>query len=200
MNFTFCKRFVLTTAVLLALVGLGVPVIAEHDAFAVIEDNPKLPRALLIGDSISIGYTGSVRRALEGKANVHRIRTNARSTKEGLKNLSAWLDDGNWDVIHFNWGLHDLFCKIDTETNEKKHRVDIDEYEQNLNELVTKLKSTGAKLIWASTTPVPGNGCSNEDVMKYNEVAQHCQNDSRMPQVWLGLAEPLQHRCERKSP
>ncbi|MDE0818717.1 MAG: SGNH/GDSL hydrolase family protein, partial [Pirellulaceae bacterium] len=40
-----------------------------------IEDVPGLPRVLLIGDSISIGYTLDVRRALEDVANVHRPRT-----------------------------------------------------------------------------------------------------------------------------
>ena len=25
-----------------------------------------------------------------------------------MANLDKWLGDGNWDVIHFNWGLHDL--------------------------------------------------------------------------------------------
>ena len=35
-------------------------------------DDPTLPRVLIIGDSISIGYTPRVRRLLEGKANVHR--------------------------------------------------------------------------------------------------------------------------------
>jgi len=37
-------------------------------AFVPITDDPKLPRVLLIGDSISIGYTVPVRKLLEGKA------------------------------------------------------------------------------------------------------------------------------------
>jgi len=39
-------------------------------AFAKIEDEPGLPRVLIIGDSISIGYTLDVRALLKGKANV----------------------------------------------------------------------------------------------------------------------------------
>src|SRR6266446_6796002 len=71
-------------------------------AFAEVKDNPALPRVLLIGDSISIGYTVPTRDLLKGKANVHRIPENGGPTTVGLKNLTKWLGDGKWDVIHFN--------------------------------------------------------------------------------------------------
>ena len=51
-------------------------------AFAPVTDDPKLPRVLLIGDSISIGYTIPVRKLLEGKANVHRIWENGGPTMQ----------------------------------------------------------------------------------------------------------------------
>src|SRR5689334_22631584 len=41
-------------------------------AFEPVKDDPKLPRVLLIGDSISINYTLPTRKLLAGKANVHR--------------------------------------------------------------------------------------------------------------------------------
>ena len=56
-----------------------------------IEDDPALPRVLLIGDSISIGYTLPVRKLLEGKANVHRPLTNCGPTTRGLEQIDAWL-------------------------------------------------------------------------------------------------------------
>jgi hypothetical protein len=47
--------------------------------------------------------------------------------------------------------------------------------EENLKKLVAQLKTTGAKLIWAATTPVPEK-CSpprtNDDVIAYNAVAK----------------------------
>jgi len=43
-----------------------------NPAMARVTDDPKLPRVLLIGDSISIGYTVPVRERMKGKANVHR--------------------------------------------------------------------------------------------------------------------------------
>ncbi len=55
----------------------------KNPAFAPIKVNPKLPNVLLIGDSISIGYTPATRKFLAGKANVHRIPTNGGPTIRG---------------------------------------------------------------------------------------------------------------------
>src|SRR5436305_496918 len=70
-------------------------------AFAPVQDDPVLPRVLLIGDSISIGYTVPTRKLLQGKANVHRIPENGGPTSNGLAKLDKWLGDGKWEVIHF---------------------------------------------------------------------------------------------------
>jgi lysophospholipase L1-like esterase len=140
-------------------------------AMVPVTDEPGLPRILLIGDSISIGYTPPVREMLKGKANVHRILTNGGPTTNGAANLDKWLGDGKWDVIHFNFGLHDL--KI-METG--KHQVSIEDYEANLRKIVARLKETKAKLIWAATTPVAPDTLNPprnvDDVVKYNLVAE----------------------------
>ncbi|MDP8242661.1 MAG: SGNH/GDSL hydrolase family protein [Candidatus Hinthialibacter antarcticus] len=133
--------------------------------------NPSLPRVLLIGDSISIGYTHPVREMLRGKANVYRIPENGGPTTRGLEKYDEWLTCGCFDVIHFNWGLHDLKYMEDGE-----HQVSIDQYERNLAVLVQRLLQTDAKLIWASTTPVPQGDLSPKrvpgDVLQYNAVAK----------------------------
>jgi hypothetical protein len=77
-------------------------------AFSNPVDDPKLPRVLLIGDSISIACTVPVRKSLAGKANVHRIPGNGQTAENGAKNIDKWLGKKKWDVIHFNWGLWDL--------------------------------------------------------------------------------------------
>ena len=143
----------------------------QSPAFAPVVDQPGLPRALLIGDSISIGYTVTVQKALAGQANVHRIPENGADTANGLKKIESWLGGSHWDVIHFNWGLHDL--KV---TPQGEHQVSIEAYEKNLAVLVERLKTTGARLIWAATTPVP-EGKQNpvresSDVPRYNAVAR----------------------------
>ena len=148
-------------------------------------ENPDLPRVLLIGDSISEGYTHPVRVALAGTANVLRIPGNARNTRDGLQHLAQWLADTPWDVIHFNFGLHDI-SRTQLVNGVKKPsdqpRVPPEEYEANLRELVERLRATGAKLIWASTTRVPsrppGAGRRNSDVTRYNPIAERVMREN----------------------
>lgn len=153
---------------------------APNPAFAAVQDDPALPRVLLIGDSISIGYTLDVRELLDGKANVHRIPENGGPTINGLEKIDDWLGDGKWDVIHFNWGLHDLKYMDDG-----KHQVGIEDYEQSLDRLVATMKKTGAKLIWASTTPVPDAKVSpprkSVDVIAFNEAAARVMGKHGVP-------------------
>ncbi|MBI1349070.1 SGNH/GDSL hydrolase family protein [bacterium] len=154
---------------------------APNPAFAPVTDVAGLPRVLIIGDSISIGYTVDVREMLAGKANVHRIPTNGGPTTNGLKNIDAWLGDKPWDVIHFNWGLHDLkyitpdnpAALADPKLPDSRQQVPLDEYEQNLAKLVERMKATGATLIWCSTTPVPEGSAGRiaGDEQKYNAAA-----------------------------
>lgn len=163
---------------------------APNPAMAKIEDDPKLPRVLLIGDSISIGYTVDVREKLKGKANIHRIPTNGGPTINGTKNLKDWLGDGKWDVIHFNWGLHDLVYMgpdgarlVDPKTPGSHHQVTLPEYEKNLRELVKQMKQTGATLIWCTTTPVPegAQGRVAGEEAKFNQVAAKVMKDEDVP-------------------
>ena len=146
---------------------------------APIKEMPGLPRVLLIGDSISIGYTLPTRALLKGKVNLHRIPTNGGPTIKGLEQIDTWLGKKKWDVIHFNWGLHDLKYMGPNGENlfpkEKggKVQVPIQEYEKNLERLVVRMKKTNAKLIWRNTTPVPpgSKGRYVGDSIKYNAAA-----------------------------
>lgn len=147
----------------------------KSEAFAFVEENPALPRVLLIGDSISVGYTLAVRKELAGVANLLRIPANAGPTTRGLENIDKWLGDKPWDVIHFNWGLHDLkhVDKAGASETTDLRQVPPAAYEANLERLVARLKQTKARLIWASTTPVP-EGASRRvkgDEAAYNAIA-----------------------------
>ncbi|MBN74039.1 MAG: SGNH/GDSL hydrolase family protein [Gimesia sp.] len=119
-------------------------VACQKTAWDYVADDPQLPRVLLIGDSVSRGYTQAARKALKGKANVHRAPANCGPTATGLKKLDVWLGDGNWDLIHFNFGIHD-------------RRTNVDDYEKRLEAIVKRLKQTGAKVVWASSTPIPAD-------------------------------------------
>jgi acyl-CoA thioesterase-1 len=157
--------------------GLAAAQPKPDPALAPIKDEAGLPRVLLIGDSISIGYTLPTRELLKSKANVHRIPTNGGPTINGTANIDKWLGDGKWDVIHFNWGLHDV--KKDAAG---KHQVSIEDYEKNLRQLVERMKKTGAKLIWASTTPVPEGKLAPlrtpGDEVRFNAVAKKVMDEN----------------------
>jgi hypothetical protein len=139
-----------------------------------------LPKALLIGDSISLGYTPHVVAALKGKVEVKHHRGNAQHTGTGLKMLDRWIGETEWDVIHFNWGLWDL-CYRHPQSNVQGRRdkergtltTSLELYEKNLDQLATRLKKTHAKLIWAHTSTVPkgeaGRKVGDDD--KYNQAA-----------------------------
>lgn len=152
-------------------------------AYAFVKSDPKLPNVLIIGDSISIGYTPGVREALAGKANVYRIKENGGDSARGLKQLDAWLNGMKWAAIHFNFGLHDLKYldpqgKYDVKNG--KQVASVEQYEKNLRELVKRLQATGAKLIFATTTPVPeaSAGRVAGDEAKYNEAAKKVMQES----------------------
>ncbi|MCC6344773.1 MAG: SGNH/GDSL hydrolase family protein [Bryobacterales bacterium] len=151
-----------------------------NPAFAPVEDVAGLPRVLIIGDSISIGYTLPVREMLQGRANVHRIPANAATTRVTLDHINEWLGDGKWDVIHCNWGLHDL--KI---MDDGGHQTPLEDYGKNLEELVARMEKTGAKIIYATTTPVPEGKVNPPrhpaDVPRYNAVAARVMKRHHIP-------------------
>jgi lysophospholipase L1-like esterase len=136
-------------------------VAGQSSAWDFVSDDPKLPRVLLIGDSVSRGYTQAARKALAGKANVHRAPANCGPTASGLKNMEVWLGDGKWDVIHFNFGIHD-------------RNTPIADYTKRLEQLIERMKKTGAKLVWASTTPIPDDVPKKQtaaSIVERNQVA-----------------------------
>jgi len=137
------------------------------------------PKVLIIGDSISLGFTGYVAEMLKGKAVVihhkgnSKVGPNAGPTIRGVEYIEEWLGQTKWDVIHFNWGLWDMYG-----WHYEKDDRSPEAYEKRLDKLVTRLKKTGAKLIWGATTPVcpgPENLCklkvSKETERKYLDAA-----------------------------
>jgi GDSL-like Lipase/Acylhydrolase family len=163
---------------------------APNPAFAPVEDVAGLPRVLLIGDSISIGYTLDVRAILKEKANVHRIPTNGGPTSNGIENVAKWIEGSKWDVIHFNFGLHDLVFMgpdgarlVDPALPGAHHQVSLADYEKNLTTIVQQLKATGAKVIWCNTTPVaPGTpGRKSDESVMFNETAAKVMQAADVP-------------------
>ena len=135
-------------------------VAGKSNAWDFVEDDPALPRVLLIGDSVSRVYTQTVRENLAGIANVHRAPANCGPTSTGLKKIDVWLGDGKWDIIHFNFGIHD-------------RATPQADYTTRLEQLIKRMQQTGTKLVWASTTPIPdvADKYSAESIVDRNAAA-----------------------------
>lgn len=150
------------------------------------------PRVLILGDSISMGYTKPVRQLLWGKAQVFRPMRKGRNgrmspencagTDKGVKNIDRWLAQhgGEWDIIHFNFGLHDLkhvHPKTGQNSNNPAHprQSEVDDYRAQLARITDSLQKTGAKLIFATTTPYPAGVRplrEPRDAERYNDAAR----------------------------
>jgi acyl-CoA thioesterase-1 len=100
-----------------------------------------------------------------------------------VKEIDRWLQlgDGKWDVIHFNFGLHDLkhvIPETGANSNDPSHprQAEPEVYERQLRQIVARLKQTDATLIFATTTPVPPGGVKPyRDVLdpgRYNSIAR----------------------------
>lgn len=140
------------------------------------------PKILIIGDSISIGYTPYVQTYFSEKAPVSRCRGNAQHTGTGLEKIEEWLGEEQWDIVQFNWGLWDL-CYRHPDSKEEGNRdkingkpeYTINEYASNLDAIVSLIKKkTNAKLIFVTTTYVPEKepGRYQNEVQKYNTAAK----------------------------
>ncbi|MGB4707490.1 MAG: SGNH/GDSL hydrolase family protein [Fuerstiella sp.] len=118
-------------------------------------DKDHLPRVLLVGDSITRGYFGSVEKQLAGKAYCARLTTSKCVTDPAFNDdLQLLMKQYKFSVIHFNNGLHGWGY---TE----------EQYRAGLAKTVATVKehSADAKFIWATTTPVR----KKSDLQKFDE-------------------------------
>lgn len=159
----------------------------KTDGFKYVHPAKRTPNVLLYGDSVSIMYTSEVRKNLEGQATVVRLFKNGGSSHNFIPNMDKMKEtmfqpnlvegwDFKWDVIHFNVGLHDLKYLRGKNLNiDGKQVSSIKVYQENLDRICKYLKTNypKAKLIFATTTPVPENakGRYKGDSIKFNKAA-----------------------------
>ncbi|MBX2817002.1 MAG: alpha-L-fucosidase [Saprospiraceae bacterium] len=139
------------------------------------------PEILIIGDSISLGYMPFVQEELATLAEVSHNPGNAQHTGTGLKNIADWIEDGDWDIIQFNWGLWDLcYRHPDSAVQGNRDKVrgtitySVEQYAAQLDSIVSILKTSDAQLVFVTTSYVPEEeaGRHLEDAIRYNEAAQ----------------------------
>src|SRR5215213_1192639 len=155
-------------------------------AAAAAQPKKELPKVLLLGDSIRLGYAPLVAKKLDGIAEVVSPKDNGGDTAATLKMLDTWLEAGKPVVVHFNCGLHDLKFGKKTE----KHQVPLDEYEKNLRAIVAKLRERTPHVVFATTTPIIDDRHAarkadfdrfDRDVKAYNERAVTVMQELGVP-------------------
>ena len=132
---------------------------------------------LLIGDSIRMGYDKSVKKTLEGKANVIFPGENCRFASYLLRNFHEYLKEVKGeeiDVVHWNAGLWDCLRLFEEEPH-----TPIEVYAYYIDRLCVRIKKIcpNAKVIFATSTAVLSEKMDknfkryNEEIEKYNEAA-----------------------------
>jgi hypothetical protein len=141
---------------------------------------PSLPRVLLIGDSICIGYKAMVIKALADKANVDVWPHPLFQSEKLNKALVTILKHGPYDVVHVNLGLHGV----------KEGRILPGTYEPLTRQFIQIIRDSmpKAKIIWANTTqftlkgkPTELDPVKNPTVLEHNRMAAKLMAEMNIP-------------------
>ncbi len=146
-----------------------------------------LPKVVLIGDSIRLGYAPKVAERLVGKAIVVSPPANGGDSSNVLEHLDEWVIRQKPDVVHLNCGLHDL----KRPRSGGPHQVEVDAYEANLRRIVARVRGeTKAALVVANTTPIIDErharrgvdfDRTDADVRRYNAAAASVGREAGVP-------------------
>jgi len=142
------------------------------------------PACLVIGDSVSLGYTGDLATNLTGTCDVLHAPYSgdggACDTRYGLQCADLWLGlalggaaSPKYNVITFNFGLHDTNDSGEDEESRDEY-VPRAEYGANLLKFVAKVRQwqPQAHLAWLSSTPMHFDMHLNDNVNAYNALAR----------------------------
>ena len=132
---------------------------------------------LLIGDSIRIGYDKSVKKSLEGIANVYFPEENCRFASFVLRYFHEYAElvpNKQVDIIHWNAGLWDSLRLF-----EEDPHTPLDVYAYYIDRICVRIKKLfpNAKVIFATCTLVQSEKMDknfkryNEEIEQYNAVA-----------------------------
>ncbi len=106
-------------------------------------------KVVLIGDSIRMGYLPLVAKKCP-EAEVWGPKENCRHSLWSLDHFQEWVADINPDIVHVNFGIHDVAIMDDGE-----HQVILKQYSLCLRRFIKKVKELdNVQMIWASTTPL----------------------------------------------
>lgn len=121
----------------------------------------------LIGDSIRLNAQPFARRFLGPAYFVAAPLVNCESSHTVAANIHNWLAGADAEVVHINCGLHDI--RHDPGCDQPVSSPD--EYLANLRAIFGHLTTTGARIIWATSTPI------NERAHNYNKLSRRYEAD-----------------------
>lgn len=148
-----------------------------------------MKKVLLLGDSICSWYTKNVREALEGKCEVYKMNDNGRYAAYTLWQAEEMFKEfGPFDVVHWNNGYWDMGGSVEASANPLKV------YVYYLKKIIELCRKNGAKIIFATTTPLPGEvsakdntgtgltvECANDRVIMFNDAAKKVMEEENIP-------------------
>jgi hypothetical protein len=141
-------------------------------------------KILLIGDSIRMFYQREVASQLGDDYEIFAPKENCRYSLYVLNSLRFWLNSyPTPDIIHFNAGLWDTAILY----REDGCFIDLEIYVKYMKSVLRELKKTGAKIIFATTTPVSDEkeilsgpnppAHKNQDIINYNNAVLEAFKD-----------------------
>lgn len=111
-----------------------------------------MKRVVLLGDSIRMGYEGTVRAELSDVAHVWAPSENGQHSVHLLLNFWTWVVAQQPDVLHLNAGLWDARRVV---RNVPGNVVPLEAYRDNVARLIAAARDhTSARVIWATITPI----------------------------------------------
>ena len=175
---------------------------------AVCKPGPYLPfsttkaNVVVIGDSLSIGYTPVIAGMLKDEALVQHSPYDtydggAEETAYGLQCLEYFTHAPsgaviNPDVVMFNWGMHDGPLGNSTHPGQQGNSS---VYKPQLQQIATQLKATfpRAKLLFALTTAYVCSEVSQGNTVQLNNWAKEVMGSLDIPTVDLNT--PILDKC-----
>ena len=133
-----------------------------------------MKKVLLLGDSIRMGYDDYVKELLDDRYEVvYDADDNGRFAAYTLWQANQMFKKyGHFDVVHWNNGYWDM--NIESPMAEALHPLD--EYVHFLKRILTECRRNGAKVIFATTTPILSTGAAADntgtgaDCIRYNDA------------------------------
>ncbi len=151
----------------IGLTACGNPADPEAACNVVPTQDLSKPGVLVIGDSISFGYTPYVKSALPAADVVHTF-CNAETSTNGVHWIDRWLAyRTHWNVVTINHGLWDI------PHNPGGGGTSLANYAYNLRYEVLKIQAHADHVIFVTTTSVAPEFTifSNSTIDNYNQVA-----------------------------